>query len=83
MDDKLPVILEEDEELLDIEPVELELKGKDSDENIKWKGHPHVASRFGTILLSILLMIFGLVVTPIGIITYGDTVLFSQDQLCF
>lgn len=68
MSDNLPILLEPDEELIDIDTVEINLNGKKEYEEIKWRGHPNIVSRTLSILIGIFLIFAGILLFPFWII---------------
>lgn len=69
MSEKIPEILDEGEEVIDIEPVEIELKGRSKYEDIIWKGHPHIASQIIQIFFGALLLLAGIIFLLYAILT--------------
>ena len=72
-DDKLPKIIDEfelknyDIEDYDIKPIDINLKGYEDNENIIWKGHPHIISQLSQIFIGSILLIFSVLITVSGI----------------
>lgn len=59
MEEDIPELISAGADMLDVEPIEVNVKGARKSEEILWKGHPHIVSQLLSIFFGILLFIIG------------------------